>query len=67
MLLLYEWWCTDGQPVVLSNILARDVSVSPRSKSRAIAELQRLDLIAVERYQRKSPLVILKHHHKIRD
>ena len=61
VLLLYEHWRRDGQPVVVSNILTQDLGVPPRSKTRALLELQALDLIAIDRKRRKSPRATLKH------
>ena len=60
-LLLYEHWRTGGRPIVLSNVLAAEVKLSPRSKWRALAELERLKLIQVERGSRKSPRLTLYH------
>jgi hypothetical protein len=57
LLLLYEFWRTGRRSVVLSNVLTLDVGLSPRSKSNALAELERLGLIQVERAHRKSPQV----------
>jgi hypothetical protein len=59
--LLYEYWRSDGQPIAVSNIKAREAGLSRRSKTRVLAELQRLDLVVVERHQRQSPQVTLKH------
>jgi hypothetical protein len=58
--LLYQAWA-NGQPVVASNLLAKQAGVSPRSKSNALAELQKLDLIEVERCRRRSPRITLRH------
>jgi hypothetical protein len=58
LLLLYEFWRTGGRPIVLSNVSALDVGLSPRSKSNALAELERLGLVQVERAHRKSPQVV---------
>jgi hypothetical protein len=55
LLVLYEFWRTGRRPVVLSNGLTLDVGLSPRSKSNALAELERLGLIKVKRAHRKSP------------
>jgi hypothetical protein len=57
-LLHYEFWRTGNRPVALSNISAQVVGLSPRSKSNALAELERLGLVRVERALRKSPQVV---------
>jgi DNA-binding MarR family transcriptional regulator len=59
LLLLYEHWRNGGQPIVLSNVLAADVGLPRRSKSRALAELEQLELVRMERHPRKSPRVTL--------
>jgi hypothetical protein len=57
LVLLYAFWRTGGQPVVLSNGFAYAEGLSRRSKWRALAELQELGLVRVERAPRKSPRV----------
>lgn len=54
---LYLSWKSKGEPVTLSNVALENWRVSPREKSRAIAELEELGLITVERRRRRSPLV----------
>jgi hypothetical protein len=61
VLLLYEHWRTGGREIALSNVLARDIGLSCRSKSRALRELEKLDLIEVKRRRRTAPRVALKH------
>ena len=61
VLLLYEHWRTGGRDIALSNILAQNIGLSCRSKSRALKELEDLDLIEVRRRRRTAPRVALKH------
>jgi hypothetical protein len=61
VLLLYENWRTGGHEIALSNVLARDIGLSCRSKSRGLNELENLDLIEVRRRPRTAPRVALKH------
>jgi hypothetical protein len=61
VLLLYEHWRTGGCDIALSNVLARDIGLSCRSKSRGLNELENLDLIEVRRRRRTAPRVALKH------
>jgi hypothetical protein len=61
VLLLYEHWRTGGRDIALSNVLARDIGLSCRSKSRGLNELEKLDLIEVRRRRRTAPRVALKH------
>jgi hypothetical protein len=56
-LLLYEFWRTGKRPVVLSNISAQAEGLSARSKWNALAELEGLGLVRIERAPRKSPRV----------
>src|SRR5262245_16582072 len=55
VLLLYRhWWLyerlhLESGDVPLSNILARDVGLDPRAKSRGLQELQELELIEASR------------------
>ena len=58
---LYEHWRTGGRPIVLSNVFAHAEGLSSRSKSRAIAELEKLGLIQVQRHKRRAPKVVLKY------
>ena len=61
VLLLYEHWRTGGRDIALSNVLARDIGLTCRSKSRGLNELEKLDLIEVRRRRRIAPRVALKH------
>jgi hypothetical protein len=61
LLLLYEHWRNGGHPIVLSNALAADVELLPRSKWNALAELEQLELVRVKRCSHKSPRVTLCH------
>jgi hypothetical protein len=53
--LLYEHWIRGGRVIALSNKKAG--WMSSRSKWRALAELEALDLIAVERKRGRSPRI----------
>ena len=59
--LLYLHWYGKGKPVTVSSKVARAVKISVRSKWEALAELERLGLIEVDRKPRKSPRVVLLH------
>jgi hypothetical protein len=61
LVLVYEHWRTGGQPIVLSNIFSAAERVPIRSKSRAIAELESLGLIQVQRHKSRAPKVVLQH------
>jgi hypothetical protein len=60
LLLCYEHWRNGGRQIVLSNVIAKEVRLSPRSKTRALAELENLGLVKVERRRRRAPRVTLK-------
>jgi hypothetical protein len=73
MLLLYEYWhiqlpkkkgrattSNSRDEICLSNILAQDVGLSRRSKSRSLDELEDFDLLDVKRRPQTSPRVLLK-------
>jgi hypothetical protein len=55
--LLYEHWRNGGRSVVFPNGASKEAGVSRRVKWHALRELERLGLVAIERRQRKSPLV----------
>ena len=57
--LLYLHWYGKGKPVTVSSRVAQAVKISARSKWEALAELERLGLIEVDRRPRKSPRVVL--------
>lgn len=59
LLLTYEYWRNGGRPIRLSNAMLIGEGVTRRSKDRALRNLERLELIRVERHPRKSPLVTL--------
>jgi hypothetical protein len=59
--LLYLHWYGKGKPVTVSGKVAKAAGLSGRSKSNALAELEQLDLIEMERGPRRSPRVILHH------
>jgi hypothetical protein len=54
--LLYRHWKYRGQPVVLGN---RTLGLSRQTKWRALAELETLGLITVERRAGHSPVIVL--------
>jgi hypothetical protein len=58
--LLFEHWRKGGRPVKLANAKLAEAGVNRASKWRALGELERLGLIAIERRPRKSPLVSLR-------
>jgi len=60
-LLVYEHWRTGGRPIELSNIASKLEGLSRWSKWRALADLQELGLVRVERRRRKSPRVVVCH------
>jgi hypothetical protein len=64
--LLYLHWRNEqdlfgkkGEPVIVSNAVAKAVRLTPRSKSRALAELRRLDLIRLDRSPKRAPRAFL--------
>jgi hypothetical protein len=61
LVLVYEHWRTGGRPIVLSNMLAKAEGLSPRSKWNALAELEALGLVQVERRPSRSPRLALQH------
>lgn len=57
--LLYLYWKNNGEPIKLANgLLIRD-GVPPRTKCRALRDLERRGLITVEWRPKKSPIVQL--------
>jgi hypothetical protein len=60
LVLVYEHWRTGGRPIVLSNALTKAEGLSRRSKWNALAELEALGLVKVERRQRRSPRLALQ-------
>lgn len=61
LVLLYEHWRTGGQAIVLSNAALEQEGLTRRSKWNALRELERLELVEVEKRPRKSPRVVLRH------
>jgi hypothetical protein len=59
--ILYLYWYGKGKQVTVSGKVAKAVGLSARSKWAALAELERLGLIKVDRNQRRSPRVIPFH------
>jgi hypothetical protein len=59
--LLYLHWYGNGKPITVSGKVAQAVKISARSKWEALAELERLGLVEVDRRPRKSPRVVLNH------
>lgn len=59
--ILYLHWYGKGKPVTVSGKVARTVKISARSKWEALAELERLGLIEVDRKPRRSPRVTPLH------
>jgi hypothetical protein len=57
--LLYLHWQNGGQPVVVSNKVAKAVKLSARAKGIALANLKRLGLIRVKQEPGKAPRVTL--------
>jgi hypothetical protein len=59
--LLYLHWYGKGESVTVSGTVAKSVKLSTRSKSNALAELELLGLIEMDRSPRRSPRVALLH------
>jgi hypothetical protein len=59
--LLYLHWYGKGNPIAVTGKVAEATRLSDRSKSRVLAELERLGLIEIDRSPRKSPRVTLHH------
>jgi hypothetical protein len=57
--LLYLHWKGKGEPIKLANGMLEIDGVSRRSKWRALNDLERRDLIAVERRPRRAPFIRL--------
>ncbi len=58
--LLYLHWKTNGDPIKLANGMLAIDGVPPTTKRRALRNLERRGLVAVERRLRKSPIVRVK-------
>ena len=61
MHLLSKEYETHRQTVRLANVALMSIGITPYQKWRALAELERLGLVRVERRPRKSPMVTLLH------
>jgi hypothetical protein len=57
--LLYLHWKGDGKPIKLANGMLAIDGISRWSKWRALEDLEWLGLIAIDRRQRKSPIITL--------
>jgi hypothetical protein len=57
--LLYLHWKQDGRRITLANVALTSAGVTRRQKWRALRELEKLGLIAIERRPRKSPHIAL--------
>ena len=64
--LLYLHWRNEqdifgkkGEPIIVSNAVAKAVRLTPRSKSRALAGLRRLGLIRLNRSPKRAPRAFL--------
>ena len=59
--LLYLHWTSHGKPIQVANGMLRYDGVSRRSKWRALTQLEQRGLIIIERRNRRSPIIRLKH------
>ncbi len=59
--LLYLHWYGKGKAVTVSGKVAKAVNISATSKWEALAELEQLGLIDVDRTPCKAPRVVLRH------
>jgi hypothetical protein len=59
LLLLYEHWRTGGQSIELSNSASKQEGLTRWSKWNALAELEELGLVEVERRPKKSPRIVV--------
>jgi hypothetical protein len=57
--LLHRAWRGKGEPILLANGQLATKGVTRRTKWLALAELERLGLIVVERRPRKSPIITI--------
>jgi hypothetical protein len=60
---LYGHWKGRGEPFTLSNGMVDMEGVTRWGKWRALAELEQLGLITIERRRRKSPLIVVVASH----
>lgn len=61
LLAVYESWRTGSRTIVVSNVVSRAEGLSRRSKWNALAELEELGMIQVERRAGRAPRVTLMH------
>jgi hypothetical protein len=57
--LLYRDWKTNGAPIKLANGMLKIDGIGHTTKRRALAELERRGLIAVDRRRKKAPTIRL--------
>jgi hypothetical protein len=57
--ILYQHWKENGESFTLANGILRLEGVERRAKWRALCELERLGLIAIERRKRKTPRITI--------
>lgn len=57
--LLYQHWKNRGRPISLANGILVMEGVARTTKWRGLRELERLELVTIERRPRRSPLVTL--------
>lgn len=57
--LLYRDWKSNGMPIKLANGMLKIDGIGRTTKHRALADLERRGLIAVDRRRRKSPTIRL--------
>jgi hypothetical protein len=61
LLVLRQSWENNGKPFTLSNGALKMENITRWQKWRALAELERFELVAVERRERKSPTITALH------
>jgi len=57
---LYRHWKTSGQPVPVSNVALKPLSVSRWAKWRALQELERLGLVTMRTRRRRVPMITVR-------
>jgi hypothetical protein len=57
--ILYEVWQKNGEPIKLPNGMLKRYGVSRHAKQLALAKLERLGIICVQRRGRKSPIITI--------
>jgi hypothetical protein len=58
--LLHEAWRTDSRTVKLTNAALRKIGIGRQGKARALAQLRKAGLIAVEQQQGRNPVVTVR-------